>query len=229
MKNTISFSVILPTWNRASFICKAIDSLLAQTFQKFELLIVDDGSVDGTELLIRSRYSEELESGRFCYLAVPHGGLSYARNIGLRHARNEWIVYLDSDNMMDPHFLEEYAKRISETSAQCYYAKFRNREKGTVVGQAFSRELLEKGNYIDIGVFVHHISRFIDFGGFDEQLRRLEDWDVILKYTKHTPPCFIDEVLLDYDDAYRADRLSIAEDHDTAYRYIIEKHALQVH
>src|SRR5690348_1065740 len=97
-------SVILPTYNRASLISRAIRSVLNQTFTDWELLIVDDGSTDATEQLIRSRSADS----RIRYMKLPQNvGMCNARNHGIALARGEFIAFLDSDDEWLPTKLEK--------------------------------------------------------------------------------------------------------------------------
>ena len=91
---TTKFSIILPTYNRAGKIIRAINSVLDQTLLQWQLIIVDDGSTDKTEELIKPF----LRDRRILYLKVPHEGVGRARNTGIRHAEGEWICFLDSDD-----------------------------------------------------------------------------------------------------------------------------------
>jgi glycosyltransferase involved in cell wall biosynthesis len=91
-----SVSVIIPTYNRGYCVCKAIDSVLKQTYRDYEIVIVDDGSVDDT----RERVAQYGEAVR--YLWKLNGGAGSARNAGLRHARGHYVAWLDSDDVWLP-------------------------------------------------------------------------------------------------------------------------------
>lgn len=95
-------SVIMPTYNRAHCVCDAVDSVLAQTMPDLELLLVDDGSDDGTAELLQARFCDP----RLRYLPRPRGGQSAARNFGLGQVRGEWVAQLDSDDLWKPVKLE---------------------------------------------------------------------------------------------------------------------------
>ncbi|ADH88666.1 glycosyl transferase family 2 [Ancylobacter novellus DSM 506] len=198
----IAFSVILATYNRAGIIEDSIRSILAQTHRNFELIIVDDGSADGTEALVRERFAAEFADGRITYIRFSRNlGVSAARNAGLLAARNPWIAYVDSDNVVDPRFLDAFARRIvMNEGVRTLYARFFQESVPRVVGRAFDLEALRRDNYIDLGVFVHHAACFQELGGFDISLRRLVDWDLILKYLHRYPPVFVGEVLMTYRD-----------------------------
>ena len=196
-----SFSVIMPTYNRAFCIGRAIDSLLRQTYQNFELVIVDDGSTDGTDGFVRKRYGKELESGKIKYHYISNRGVCKARNYALGQIANEWIVYLDSDNEMCDWFLEMFSREIvSNPGIRNFYAKLICRNSKRKVGHAFNLESLIKANFIDLGVYVHHRSLLEEVGAFDENMTRLVDWDLIVRQSKVSEPLFLDEVVLVYSD-----------------------------
>jgi glycosyltransferase involved in cell wall biosynthesis len=90
-------TVVVPTYNRADLVVAAIDSARQQTYPKLEILVVDDGSSDGTRELV-ARISDD----RLRYFFKDNGGLSSARNFGLEHARGEYIAFLDSDDIWFP-------------------------------------------------------------------------------------------------------------------------------
>lgn len=94
-----TISVVIATYNTADFIERAIDSVFAQTFRDFEVIVVDDGSTDRTPELIGAR-------GDLLYLRIPNGGVGGARNLGMRRARGEWIALLDADDAWHPDKLE---------------------------------------------------------------------------------------------------------------------------
>jgi len=221
----VAFSVIMPTRNRAHCIEQAVDSILSQSHKKFELVIVDDGSTDATKDLVHRRYGEEIESGRIVYVSAgEHAGVSAARNRGLRAAQNPWIAYIDSDNTVRPYFLSVFAQYIvGYDQARTFYSQFRRKEDGHVIGKAFNYDLLLKGNYIDLGVFVHHRDCFQKLGGFDESLRRLVDWDLILTYTKVHEPVFVPHVMMEYTSGKDDSRISTREPIGPAWFSILAK------
>jgi len=93
-RNHLLFSIVIPTYNRADFLPATIKSLLAQTFQKFELLIVDDGSTDDTEQVVRT-----LNDPRLFYFKKENAERGAARNFGARLAKGEYINFFDSDDL----------------------------------------------------------------------------------------------------------------------------------
>ena len=103
LEENIVVSVIVPVYNRAETLSRCVESILGQTFRAFELLLADDGSTDGT-LKICSDYA--LTDSRIRILALSHRGVSAARNAGLAAAKGEYIAFVDSDDTIEPAFLE---------------------------------------------------------------------------------------------------------------------------
>ena len=225
LKQDVSFSIIMPTYNRKNFIDKAVDSVLRQTYQNFELIIVDDGSTDNTKKFIQKQYSKELKSGKIKYIYKENSGVCATRNIGLRHAKNKWIAYLDSDNLLFPCFLETFATNIQKHKNKTFYAKCISMKRKSVIGKEFDYKKLIKANYIDLGIFVHHRTVYEKLGGFDEKMTRLVDWDLITCYTKKYKPYFIPAKVMLYNDIDDHVRITNSANYYENLRYFKKKHA----
>lgn len=198
-----AFSIVLPTWNRAKTIARAIDSVLEQSYEHWELLICDDGSEDGTEELVRQRYAALIDQQKIRYLALPHGGVCAARNAGLAAAKEQWIAYLDSDNAWLPHYLlitaAGYATASERRTAYAgLHVTDEADDKVFVRCRPFDWPSLRDQNFIDLNIFSHHRDVYQQLGGFDESLRRLVDWDLILRYTRIYEPKFNEFILANY-------------------------------
>jgi glycosyltransferase involved in cell wall biosynthesis len=182
-------SVILPTRNRAHAVGDAIASVLAQHFTDWELIIVDDGGgADGTPAVV----SPYLADRRIRCIESPAAGAAAARNRGLKAARGELIAYLDSDNVWYPDFLAAAVNELAaDPAVDMVYGVLvsdDHRLDGTrLLWEPFDRRRLLAGNYIDLNVVVHRRSMVERYGGFDEGLSRLIDWDLLLRYTEHAP------------------------------------------
>lgn len=213
ISDTINFSIILPTYNRAKIVGKAIDSIIDQSYSNYELIIVDDGSTDNTQDFIYSTYQKYLEQGKIRYVRINNSGVCVARNTGLELARNEWIAYVDSDNTIVNNFLEIFSTAIKNNPEyKSFYGRWNNTTKN--IKSPFVKydyELLTKKNYIDLGVFIHHISIYKELGGFDTSLKRLVDWELILKYSKVYKPFAINKVIMNYNDDPGLTRISTSE------------------
>jgi glycosyltransferase involved in cell wall biosynthesis len=100
-------SVVLPTWNRAHLVHQAIDSVLAQTWRDFELIVVDDGSTDGTPERLAA-YGDRIRVVR-----QENGGVARARNAGIAAARHEWLAFLDDDDEWAPEMLAVHVEGLA--------------------------------------------------------------------------------------------------------------------
>ncbi len=221
----VSFSIIMPTFNRADIICRAIDSVLSQTYKNFELIIVDDGSTDGTAELIAERYKDEISNGMVRYIYQDNAGVCCARNTGLAHAIKDWIAYLDSDNILFDCFLETFVRHIDKGTHRCMYAQRILYNNGMIDGRSFDLQKLLRGNYIDLGVFVHRHDLYKELGGFDENLTRLVDWDLIIKYARQYRPLYISQPVFLYNNLNDHVRISNSANYEKNYSYIRAKYS----
>ena len=106
---SIPISVIILTYNRAGIIKEAIQSVLSQTYSDFELLIIDDGSTDNTQEIIKS-----YDSPKIRYIYKEHTNIPDSRNFGIKHAQGEYLVWVDSDDILEPQALELLAGASKE-------------------------------------------------------------------------------------------------------------------
>lgn len=124
-------TIVMPVHNTPSvYLNEALDSLKNQSFQKFRLICVDDKSTDNDTIQALQDWSEKYENMEIVYLPEAVGAAE-ARNIGLRMAEEEYIIFLDSDDIFEKDFLEKMYKRIKESNAQvciCGWEKFSNKE-----------------------------------------------------------------------------------------------------
>ncbi len=118
----MKFSIVIPTYNRASFLPKAIESVLAQTYTEWELIIVDDGSTDNTKEVV-SKYNDS----RITYIYQKNAERSAARNNGILHSNGDYICFMDSDEYLYGARLYELYKAIKNNSNRvaCYYTDIR--------------------------------------------------------------------------------------------------------
>ena len=202
LEENYGVSVIMPTYNRVDIIGRAIDSVLKQTYDNFELLIIDDGSTDNTETSIKDKYDEYIQNGKIKYIKQKNSGVNIARNKGLSKATGNIIAYLDSDNYWLDTYLEKMVSALVDNNCNTAYAamdvddKYRNRK--FIRKTEYNRKELLKGNFIDLNIFVHKKFLYDQLDGFNESLKRLVDWDLILRYTRLNKPWFVDQVLAKY-------------------------------
>ena len=174
-------SVIMPAFNRESTISKSIRSVLDQTYRRFELLVIDDGSDDKTVEVIETFLNDE----RVRLIRASHGGVSAARNKGLENSSGEMVAYLDSDNVWTVDYLATMVGYMSSNSADVAYSQIEiiNDNNRQIRGEGYDRDKLLKGNFIDLNVYCHLRHIYEKEGGFDESLRRMVDWDLIIRQT----------------------------------------------
>jgi len=116
----LKFSIITPTYNRAHTLGRAIDSILKQTFQDFEMIVIDDGSTDKTSDIVE----KYLDDPRIRYIGPnKNGGVNVARNIGLANVSkdSDWITFLDSDDEFFADALEKMKKTIEQNTVYSYF------------------------------------------------------------------------------------------------------------
>ena len=181
---TPEVSIIMPAWNRCGTINASIRSVQAQTLQDWELIIVDDGSTDGTAAAVASFSHDQ----RIHYLRQEHAGQCAARNLALGASKAELIAYLDSDNLWYPSYLAGAVAAFSAMpNVDCAYGAAVSswHGPGFLLFEEFDRDRLLLGNFIDLSTFIHRRRLLTIYGGFDERLKCLEDWDLILRYTEH--------------------------------------------
>jgi len=196
-------SVILPTYNRRSLVGRSIQSVLNQSFDRIELIIVDDASTDGTDEVIR-----EFDDPRIIYIKHHENkGGAAARNTGIQAAKGEFIAFQDSDDEWLPEKLDKQMN-IMEKSPSCVgvvytgFWRFRDGKKEYIPGADqqikegnIHQELL-RGNFITTQAVVIKKECFHRAGMFDEYLPRLQDWELFIRISKYYEFRYIPEPLV---------------------------------
>lgn len=180
-------SVILPTYNRRELLLRAIDSVLCQTHDDLEVIVVDDASTDGTQSAVLDLQDERIRYVRL----TENAGACAARNRGLDMARGEYIAFQDSDDVFHADKLEKQLEYLRETGADVVACAF-NRVRWDGVQEVFpphaeNRELpyqeLLLENLCSTQCILARREVF-EAIRFDEQLPRLQDWDVMLRIAR---------------------------------------------
>lgn len=201
-------SIVMPVFNRENVVLEAIKSVVDQVYQNWELIIVDDGSSDRTVEVIQSSNDD----GRVSIVQLEvNMGVSSARNAALKKAKGELIAYLDSDNTWDKDYLSIMVCQLHKNQSKgCAYAgqvihqtcELTNGEK--LIEEAFLRAgpfnqaLIRNRNFIDLNAFMHRRSLYQTFGGFNEKMKRLVDWELIVRYTYDERPVYVPALLSNY-------------------------------
>ncbi|MDB5688826.1 MAG: glycosyl transferase family 2, partial [Sphingomonas bacterium] len=176
-------SIILPAYQAAATLDRAIDSLVRQTFSDLEIIVVDDGSTDGTSAAATARAAAD---ARVRLIQQPNRGASAARNAGLAEARGEWIGFLDSDDWFDVEFLAKLlGLRDSAPNAGILYCDFalvddagRIQEEQHVPDLSDAFGVLARGCSLSVHCALTRADVMARAGHFDEALAVNEDWDL---------------------------------------------------
>lgn len=183
-------SVIIPTYNRAQYIEESVRSVLAQTYRDLEVVVVDDGSVDETGIIVNS-----IADPRLRYIRQENLGRSKARNHALSLARGKYITFLDSDDLYLPGKIElqvEYLKKHPDagmvyTSAYCINdggEMLAHRYEATVSGRIYEQIAFFTPVTITLPTVMTYRKVMDDVGGFDENMHRFEDTDMWRRISK---------------------------------------------
>jgi glycosyltransferase involved in cell wall biosynthesis len=207
-------SVILPTHNRKATLPRAIESVLGQSYRDFELIVIDDGSTDGTRQVLES-YAPE---GRIRIESSPHQGCAATRNMGLDLAVGDYIAFQDSDDEWLPGRLERTVAALDASGPElgvCFSAMHMHLQGGKI--HPFPAPRVRKGGLIDevtldyqvygIGIQTATVRRdcFEVAGRFDESLRRFIDLDMFIRLSQHYEFARIEDPLVNW---YRGDGIS---------------------
>ena len=192
-------SVVIPTYERIATLSRAVDSVMAQTFSGFELIVVDDGSTDATdEMILRDYPTVRLHR-------QENTGVSSARNAGVALASGEWIAFLDSDDAWLPeklerqlsHLANEPELRLSHTD-EIWIRNGRrvNQPKEYAKsGGSIYRQCLPLCCICPSSALIRR-DLFDEIGGFDETFPVCEDYDLWLRITAREPVHYLDEALV---------------------------------
>ena len=146
----VKISVIVPVYNSSKALCKCIESVLSQTFPDIELILVDDGSTDGSAEICDS-YSKR--DSRIVVFHNDNHGVSYSRNFGIENSSGKYIMFLDSDDFVDPQWCRLHYDAIESNPDAWIVSAFRNVgsiEEDVVMNNAQSTIVMDKEKYFDL-------------------------------------------------------------------------------
>lgn len=222
-------SVVLPTRDRRALLERAISSIVNQTYSNWELLIIDDASVDDT-----ARYLGSLDSPKMRCFPGAGRGVCAARNIGLGKADGSLIVYLDDDNVMHPGWLKSVAWAFEQhPDKSTLYGGFVVDDSARILQSnggdlprlyffPYDHKAVAVNNIADMGCIAHRAG--LGEARFDETLREMGDWDLFLRLTRDQEPLALPAVACYYTtDA--PNRLSGGPTHDRDLATVRSKNA----
>lgn len=228
-------SVIITTHNRLDLLKKAIDSVRNQSYKNFELIVVDDASIDGTK--------EYCEGQDFDYIYIPQEeskGGNHARNIGIKSAKGKYCAFLDDDDRWKESYLEKMVGLIEEKGCGMVYSG--------VTCEQYNRDDVQYKDIVrgfdgDLSTIVLY-SAFAStscmmvnkellnhIGMFDENLTAWQDYELVLRIAQETSIYFVREPLI-YYRIVANDRICVSSNNSNwkqSYRYIYRKHKQLFH
>ena len=216
----MKISVIIPTFNRKKTLGRAIRSVMNQTLSPFEILIIDDGSNDGTEEWVKENFE------KIKYIYQNNHGVSSARNIGIENAYGDWVAFLDSDDEWLPNKLYEQVKAIDSNPGMQFFhtneiwirngVRVNQMKKHKKYGGYIFEKCLDICRVSPSSVLIKK-EVFDNIGFFDESLKVCEDYDLWLRITSKYQVIFLDVPLI-YKYGGHADQLSKVNDGIESYR-----------
>lgn len=182
-------SVVIPTYNYGRFIGNAIESVLAQTIPVDEIIVVDDGSTDDTERVVRGY------GGKVRYIKQDNKGVSAARNTGVENSSGDFIAFLDADDTWLPKTVESQIEKFREDEkiglVHCASRIFDGKTGKTIFLNTLGKEgwvaddlLLFEEPSVNGCVFMVNRKAFDAVGGFDTRLKIGEDWDLCYRIAR---------------------------------------------
>ena len=216
----MNISVIIPTFNRKKTLKRAIQSVLMQSYTPYEIIVIDDGSDDGTKEWLKDNFPNVK------YIYQMNSGVSSARNKGIKFARGDWIALLDSDDEWLPSKLKDQANEIELNPAAKFLhtneiwirngVRVNQMKKHKKYGGYIFEKCLDMCRISPSSVLIKK-DIFDEIGMFDETLKVCEDYDLWLRFASKYPVHFLDQPLIKKYGGH-SDQLSKVDDGIESYR-----------
>lgn len=186
-------SVIIPAYKIAPFVVETLDSVLAQTFKHYEIIVINDGSPDTQEL----EKHLEAYSDLITYIKQPNQGAGAARNAGIRAAQGEFVAFLDGDDVWRPDFLSEQVKLLNSGGGYDFvyadavnfqgqqFSRLTNMEFNQSTGAVTAERLISSRCNVVTSSVVARRSLIVDVDFFDVCFPNSQDFDLWLRLAKH--------------------------------------------
>lgn len=211
LEAAVRFSVIIPLYNKAAYVRKAVESVLGQSFRDFELIVVDDGSTDESAGIV-----EGIQDSRIRLIRQENAGVSVARNNGVAASSAPYLCFLDADDWWEPSFLEEMDKLIDEfPDAGIYgtnYTIVNETKRKTRIAPIGLVDGFERGYINYCQAYSKHLGMpltsssvcipkdvFIKMGGFPKGLTLGEDFILWIHIALQLPVAFLNRPLSNYN------------------------------
>jgi len=229
--NTPFVSIIMPAYNAENFISKSIQSILSQSYQHWELIVINDGSKDNTSSVVKN-----FDNKRIILLEQENGGVSKARNRGIQNAKGDYIAFLDSDDLWLENKLEIQVKYMLDNPnvvlSYMDYSSFigddvvvKNKQLYPFVINNLNERLLVFNFIATLTVMVKS-NILKEIGGFDIQLFGPEDWDLWIKVSQKGEIGYANENLALYREhnagISKNKKRQLEEEYKVLKRYILQ-------
>ena len=210
-------SVIIPTYNRATLVSRAIKSVFNQTYTNYEIIVVDDGSTDNTQAVLKD-YSDRIK-----YIYQENAGVSAARNRGIKEAKGKWVAFLDSDDIWMPAKLSRQVEILKKSKSKVSYTNIvwnwgkeesfhlqekRSKNCSQVFCEPFELLFFDPGHKV-LSTLIVDRDLLMKVGCFDERINYHEDVRVCFKLAFETSFIYIRNPLAVFDRTKNLERISI--------------------
>ena len=227
-------SVIVPTYNRPDMLIETINSILNQSYQDFEIIVINDAGID-----VESKIKLLNKNNNIKYLAhTENKGLAAARNTGIKEAKGKYIAYLDDDDIFYPdhletlvNFLENQEYKLAYTDAYRVIQEKQNsnyvvKKKDMPFSLDFDYDRILVENFVPILCLMHERSCLEEIGLFDEKLTVCEDWDFLIRLSRKFEIAHVKKVTSEV--TWRTDGTNMISSRSTdfgrTFKIIYEKH-----
>ncbi|MBC8084818.1 MAG: glycosyltransferase family 2 protein [Hymenobacter sp.] len=228
------FTIVVPTYNRADFIGATLRSVLAQAFEEWEVLVVDDGSTDNTAEVVRQQ-----PDSRIHYLPKANGERGAARNYGLAHAKGEYVIFLDSDDRLLPSHLATLHAKIQGLNAPNFIATKYNFDRDGLLADSdlagltegwYGLDFFVNGNALACNICVRRANPTLKSFEEDRRYAAVEDWMFMLENTRQDQVYLVDAVTLTMNDhdarSMRADNTALVRKLQLALEWMLARVSL---
>jgi glycosyltransferase involved in cell wall biosynthesis len=207
-------SIVTPLYNKQNSIVATLQSVLAQTYKNYEVIVVDDGSTDDSARVVKEFIdASRLSPLAFRLISQPNGGVSSARNRGIQEAKYDYIALLDGDDLWDEHYLEEQVKLIQDfPEAKMWGINFAEMSRGEMLRKlptglpdgyrGYVEDYFQMSERVSdlfhSSAVVIQKKAFEGVGYFDERIKYAEDCDMWFRIIATYPVAFYDRMLVYY-------------------------------
>ena len=198
MSGDLPVTVLMTVYNCSEYIQTSINSILKQSYGNFELLIIDDGSEDNSDEIIKSLQSEKIR-----YIKLKHVGRSAALNYGLKEAKYDWVALMDSDDIAVPERLEKEVNLINSSSRDIIFSNsvfFKNKKIQflnmiNTEKEDLQRKIASRGHICNSSV-LYNRNFILENGGYNEHLNHSEDFELWIRLLNKGNFVHLNEFLL---------------------------------